>query len=195
MALSHLYGFECLSLDWRFKIENVSNDFTKAFPCFMEQKGHVRKIISNISKEGIFRHFGISVVWIFARTLESSSSIILLLQQSLKSFIFCSMWRNSVCVWKYLYQWRKTSPVIKRRLFQSGPNVSFSKTYKRIKMKYQKKQKMFIVMTQNDQFHNASVVRVVLTEIWDFLLFFFFSVPLQKKKKVSSKSAEHYWEG
>ena len=53
-------------------------------------------------------------------------------------------------------------------------------------MKYQKKQKMFIVMTQNRRPVSQCFLwlRVVFTEIWDFLFFFFFfQVPLQKKKK------------
>lgn len=68
MALSHLYGFEYLSLGWRYKIENVSNDVTKTVPCFEEQKGHVRKIISSISEERASFIWNKNVVWIFART-------------------------------------------------------------------------------------------------------------------------------
>ena len=99
------------------------------------------------------------------------------------------MWKKLICVWKYLHQWRKTSPVIKEETVSISAKCQFSKTYKKDKNEISEEAENVYSYDseQKTNFTMFPLVRVVFTEIWDFLLFlfffFFFQVPLRKKKK------------
>ena len=80
---------------------------------------------------------------------------------------------------------KKSSPVIKEETVSIRAKCQFSKTYKKDKSEISEEAENVYSYDseQKTSFTMLPVVRVVFTEIWDFLFFFLFSSSSSKKKK------------
>lgn len=181
---------DILILGWRFEILHVSNNFTFTFSCFTEWEWYVRKVVSNI------RDYRASVVlgnknavWISARTFADfwvwfscfpDKSQFLHLLQHVKEIDLCME------IFTLIKKIQLPECIKRGACVNQGQMSVFSqKPIKRIKIKYQKKQKVFIVMTQSRRPISQCFMWQELYSLrfgtFSFF-FFFFLVPLLKKK-------------
>lgn len=182
---------EILILGWRFEILHVSTNFTFTFSCFTEWEWYVRKVVSNI------RDYRASVVlgnknavWISARTSADfwvwfsrfpDKSQFLHLLQHVKEIDLC------LEIFTLIKKIQLPECIKRGACINQGQMSVFpKKPIKRIKIKYRKKQKVFIVMTQSRRPISQCFMWQELYSLrfGTFSFFFFFLCSSSSEKKI-----------